>query len=129
MFATPQKTSDDHRRGTSTNATSQERSRDVAAPSLALGEQAVEATKPSAAATDPRILRAEIEDRLTVSRRNRECAERIDDWRRSRAEVARYDTEIEALNAELAAMDGAMSPTERDHLENAVSALGDRHAG
>jgi len=128
MFATTQKTSDDHRRGASTSATS-ERSRDVVAPSLALGEQAVEATKPSAAAIDPRILRAELEDRLTVSRRNRECAERIDDWRRSRAEVARYDTEIDALNAELAAMDRAMSPTERDHLENACAALGDRHAG
>lgn len=116
MYATT-KISDDRSAGASSHATSEERSRNAVVTSLALGEQAVEAAHSSAAATDCGSRISEIKERLTVAHHRRTLADvGIDDWNRSRAEVARCDQEIQALDIELA------------HLLNATAALGDEHA-
>jgi len=63
------------------------------------------------------------EEQLAVAERDLICAKMIDDWTRCQRETAECERRIASIKRQIAERD------ERQHLENAVSSLGDRHAG
>ena len=64
-----------------------------------------------------------LEDHLERAERDLVCARMIDNTNRMWAEITECERRIAAIKRQISERD------ERQHVENAVSALGDRHAG
>lgn len=64
-----------------------------------------------------------LEDQLERAKHDLFCAQMIDDWTRCQREMAVCERRIASIKRQIAERD------ERQHIENAVSSLGDRHAG
>lgn len=64
-----------------------------------------------------------LEEHLERAERDLICAKMIDDWTRCQRETAECERRIASIKRQIAERD------EREHVENACAALGDRHAG
>lgn len=64
-----------------------------------------------------------LEEQLERAERDLICAKMIDDWPRCQRETAECERRIASIKRQIAERD------ERQHVENGVAALGDRHAG
>lgn len=64
-----------------------------------------------------------LEEQLERAKHELFCAQMIDDWSRCQRETAECERRITSIKRQIAERD------ERQHIENAVSSLGDRHAG
>lgn len=64
-----------------------------------------------------------LEERLERAERGLICAQMIDDWTRCQRETSECERRIASIKRQIAERD------ERQHVENGVAALGDRHAG
>lgn len=64
-----------------------------------------------------------LEEQLERAKHDLFCAQMIDDWTRCQREMAVCERRIASIKRQIDERD------ERQHLENGVAALGDRHAG
>jgi len=64
-----------------------------------------------------------LEEQLERAESDLICAQMIDDWTRCQREMAVCERRIASIKRQIAERD------ERQHLENGVASLGDRHAG
>lgn len=69
------------------------------------------------------VVERTLEDRLAYAQTELECARMIDNWQRSQQEVARWSKVVADLKRQIADRD------ERLHVQGAVAAMEDAHAG